>query len=159
VAALLQFAYSLSRSGARVEVFCFGTRLTRITNALRDADADAALERAALRVVDWDGGTRIGASLQSFLRGWGKQGFVRGSVVVICSDGLERGDPDVLAAQMQRRARLASTIVWVNPLKGDPGYAPAVRGMRAALPAIDHLVAGHSLASLERLAELLRSLR
>jgi uncharacterized protein with von Willebrand factor type A (vWA) domain len=80
-------------------------------------------------------------------------------VVVICSDGLERGDPDLLAAQMRRLARLASTIVWVNPLKGDPGYAPVVRGMRAALPSIDHLVAGDSLGSLERLAELLRTLR
>ena len=157
--ALLQFAHSLSRSGSRVEVFCFGTRLTRVTNVLRDPDPDAALERAAARVTDWDGGTRIGASLNAFLRGWSRHGFVRGAVVVICSDGLERGDPDLLAAQMRRLARLASTIVWVNPLKGDPGYAPVVRGMRAALPSIDHLVAGDSLGSLERLADLLRTLR
>jgi uncharacterized protein with von Willebrand factor type A (vWA) domain len=150
--ALLQFAHSLARSGGRVEVFCFGTRLTRVTEALRDRDPDAALARAAARVLDWDGGTRIGASLRELVRAWGRQSFLRGAVVLICSDGLERGDPALLAEQMARLRRLVHRIVWVNPLKGDPDFEPASRGMRAALPYVDDLVAGDTLDSLERLA-------
>jgi uncharacterized protein len=155
--ALLQFAHSAA-TGTRVEVFCFGTRLTRITEALRSRDADRALGEAAEAVVDWEGGTRIGDSLREFVAGWGRHGLARGAVVVICSDGLERGDPEVLAAQMGRLSRLAHRVVWVNPLKGDPAYEPLARGMRAALPHVDVFVSGHDLASLEALTELIPSL-
>jgi uncharacterized protein len=157
--ALLQLAHSASSSpGAPTEVFCFGTRLTRITRQLRQRDPDRALAQAAEAVVDWEGGTRIGESLGAFTRGWGRPGMARGAVVVICSDGLERGDPAVLATEMARLARLAHRIVWVNPLKGDPRYEPLARGMRAALPFVDVFVSGHDLSSLEGLAALLPEL-
>ena len=155
--ALLQFAHSATM-GARVEVFCFGTRLTRITRSLRRRDPDLAIGEAAEAVVDWDGGTRIGDSIRQFLVGWGRQGMARGAVVVICSDGLERGDPAFLAAEMARLSRLAHRVVWVNPLKGDPSYQPLAGGMRAALPHVDVFVSGHDLASLEALAGLIPSL-
>jgi uncharacterized protein len=155
--ALLQFAHSAA-TGPRVEVFCFGTRLTRITGSLRRRDPDRALEEAAEAVVDWDGGTRIGDSVGRFLAGWGRHGMARGAVVIICSDGLERGDPVALAAQMARLSRLAHRVVWVNPLKGDPSYEPLAGGMRAALPFVDVFVSGHDLASLEALAELIPSM-
>jgi uncharacterized protein len=157
--ALLQFAYSAARGGRSVEAFCFATRLTRITETLRHADPDAALARASERVVDWDGGTRIGESLAEFRRTWGQRGLARGGVVVICSDGLERGDPAVLAGEMRRLRRLSHRIVWVNPLKGDPAYEPLARGMRAALPHVDVFLAGHDLSSLEKLSGLLPALR
>ncbi len=157
--ALLQFAHSAAAPAVgRTEVFCFGTRLTRITGELRTRQADAALARAAEAVVDWEGGTRIGASLRTFIRDWGRRGMARGALVVICSDGLERDDPALLGAQMARLARLAHRIVWVNPLKGDPRYQPLAGGMRAALPSVDVLVSGSDLASLEALADLLRTL-
>jgi uncharacterized protein len=149
---LLLFAYGLARAGTPVEVFCFGTRLTRITPALRTADPDVALERAAAAVVDWDGGTRIGESLRDFVRSWGRQSYVRRSLLLICSDGLERGDPAVLGEQMARLSRLVHRVMWVNPLKGDPEFRPVSRGMRAALPYIDELVAGDTLGSLAGLA-------
>jgi uncharacterized protein len=149
---LLLFAYGLARAGTPVEVFCFGTRLTRITPALRTTDPDVALERAAAAVVDWDGGTRIGESLRDFVRSWGRQSYVRRSLLLICSDGLERGDPAVLGEQMARLSRLVHRVMWVNPLKGDPEFRPVSRGMRAALPYIDELVAGDTLGSLAGLA-------
>jgi uncharacterized protein with von Willebrand factor type A (vWA) domain len=149
---LLLFAHGLLRAGAPVEVFCFGTRLTRITPALRTTDPVVALERAAAAVVDWDGGTRIGESLREFVRRWGRQGYVRRSLVLLCSDGLERGDPALLGEQMARLSRLVHRIIWVNPLKGDPEFRPVSRGMRAALPHIDELVAGDTLGSLTGLA-------
>jgi uncharacterized protein with von Willebrand factor type A (vWA) domain len=150
--AMLHFAYGLARAGTPVEVFCFGTRLTRITEALRNRDPDVAMEQATAVVVDWDGGTRIGESLRHFVRTWGRQGFVRQSVVLICSDGLERGDPAVLGEQMDRLSRLTHRVIWVNPLKGDPEFQPVSRGMRAVLPYIDELVAGDTFESLTRLA-------
>lgn len=156
--ALLQFAFTARRQAGDVEVFCFGTRLTRVTDELGDRDVDRALAGAAARVVDWDGGTRIGASLAQMNRIHGRRGLLRGAVVVVCSDGLERGDPEVLAAEMQRLARFAHRIVWVNPLKADPGFQPIQRGMRAALPHVDRLVSGHDLASLEELAKVLGKL-
>lgn len=156
--ALLQFAYSAASRSAKVEVFCFGTRLTRITDELRHRDPDDALDRAAGAVADWQGGTRIGESIGAFVRGWGRRGLARGAVVVICSDGLDRGDPATLPAEMARLRRLAHRVVWVNPLKGDPRYEPLARGMRAALPHVDLFVSGHDLASLESLASLLPAL-
>ena len=153
--ALLQFGYAAVRAGQRVEVLCFGTRLTRLTRALRRAEPDEALREVASRVVDWEGGTRIGASLKELLDRYGQQAWMRGSVVVLCSDGLERGDPALLSGQMARLGRLAHRLVWVNPLKGSPRYQPLARGMAAALPHVDSFLPGHNLQSLEALCEVL----
>ena len=156
---LLQFAYSTRRAASRVEVFCFGTRLTRITKALERRRPDDALDDAAKLVFDWEGGTRIGDSLDAFVRGWGRRGVSRGAIVVICSDGLDRGDPAVLAGAMERLARLSHRIVWMNPHKGDDGdFRPSTLGMMVAAPHVDLLLSGHDLASLEELAELLPEL-
>jgi uncharacterized protein with von Willebrand factor type A (vWA) domain len=153
--ALLQFAHAVARGVQQVEVFCFGTRLTRLTDALRRRDPALALDTATATVLDWDGGTRIGDSLRDFNRAWGWRNVVRGAIVVVCSDGLERGDPNVLASQMARLSRFAHRIVWVNRLKGDTRYQPLAGGMQPALPFVDLLVPGHNLASLEALASLL----
>ena len=156
---LLQFAYSAKRATARVEVFCFGTRLTRITRALDHRKPDDALERAAGVVFDWEGGTRIGASLDAFVRDWGRRGLCRGGIVVICSDGLDRGDPEMLARAMERLRRLSYRVVWMNPHKGnDPHFRPSTLGMLAAAPSIDLILSGHDLSSLEELATLLPTL-
>ncbi len=156
---LLQFAHSAKRSAGRVEVFCFGTRLTRVTGAMECRRPDEALERAARAAFDWDGGTRIGDSLDAFVRGWARRGLCRGGIVVICSDGLDRGDPAVLAAAMERLSRLSHRLVWLNPHKGDdPAFRPSTLGMMVAAPHIDLLLSGHDLASLEALATLLPGL-
>ena len=161
---LLQFAHTArhAASGApagRVEVFCFGSRLTRITRELTHTRVDAALEEAARTVADWDGGTRIGRSLEDLVRKWGRGGLCRGGVVVICSDGLDRGDPEVLALAMERLARLCHRIVWLNPHKGDDrDFRPSTLGMMVAAPHIDLLLSGHDLASLEELAGTLPAL-
>jgi len=156
---LLQFAYSAKRAATRVEAFCFGTRLTRITKALDHRKPDEALARAATAVFDWEGGTRIGDSLEKFVKDWGRRGLCRGGIVVICSDGLDRGDPDVLAAAMERLARLSYRVVWMNPHKGDNrDFRPSTLGMMVAAPHVDLLLSGHDLRSLEELAALLPSL-
>ena len=156
---LLQFAHTASQAAARVEVFCFGTRLTRITRELAHQRVDEALEEAARTVVDWDGGTRIGQSLDTFVRKWARGGLCRGGVVVICSDGLDRGDPEVLAKAMERLDRLCHRIVWLNPHKGDNrDFRPSTLGMMVAAPHIDLLLSGHDLASLEELAGTLPTL-
>jgi uncharacterized protein len=157
---LLQFAYSARRASDRVEVFCFGTRLTRITRALDRRRADEAMAQAAQEVFDWDGGTRIGDSLDEFVRRWGRRGTSRGAIVVICSDGLDRGDPAVLAHAMERLARLSHRIVWMNPHKGDdPEFRPTSLGMLVAAPHVDVVVSGHNLRSLEQFAAMLPELR
>jgi hypothetical protein len=157
---LLQFAYSARRAAAKVEVFCFGTRLTRVTRALDRRRPDDALELAAQTVFDWEGGTRIGACLDAFVKDWGRRGLCRGGIVVICSDGLDRGDPGVLAAAMERLARLSYRVVWMNPHKGsDPHFRPTTLGMLAAAPSIDLILSGHDLSSLEELATLLPALK
>jgi len=155
---LLQFAWSARRGDAPVEVFCFGTRLTRVTGALARRDIDEAIARAAEDVADWDGGTRIGESVHTYLHAYARRAGCRGAVVVLCSDGLERGDPELLAAQLARLRRLSRRVVWVNPLAGGSGYQPTARGMAAALPHIDALVAGHSLAGLENLSRVVSEL-
>lgn len=152
--ALLRFAHAAVASGRRVETFALGTRLTRLTRALTSRDPDEAMTRAAQAVEDWSGGTRLGDGLRTFNDQWGVRGLARGAVVVILSDGWERDDPAVLAEQMARLQRVAHRIVWVNPLKATDGYAPLARGMAAALPYVDDFVEGHSLDSLEVLAEL-----
>ncbi len=156
---LLQFAFSAKRATARVEVFCFGTRLTRITKALDRRRVDDAMEQAARAVFDWEGGTRIGASLDTFVRDWGRRGVCRGGIVVICSDGLDRGDPQVLATAMERLERLSHRVVWMNPHKGDKrDFRPSTLGMMVAAPHIDLLLSGHNLRSLEELAAMLPDL-
>ena len=152
--ALLRFLHAAVAGGSRVEAFAIGTRLTRLTRQLSARDPDAALRQAATAVVDWSGGTRLGAGVRAFNDRWGVRGLARGAVVVILSDGWDRGDPDLLAAEMARLRRVAHRVVWVNPLKASPGYAPLARGMAAALPYVDDFVEGHSVASLENLVEV-----
>jgi uncharacterized protein len=142
-------------AGRQVEVFCFGTRLTRVTRTLRTKDPDRAMHEIGRTVADWEGGTRIGESLKSLLDGWSQRAGLRGAVVVLCSDGLERGDPELLRAQMARLGRLAHKVVWVNPLKGSPRYEPLARGMAAALPSVDVFLSGHNLDSLSELSRTL----
>jgi uncharacterized protein with von Willebrand factor type A (vWA) domain len=157
--ALMQFGFAAMRAGRRVEVFCFGTRLTRVTRALARSEPDEALRQVAAAVVDWNGGTRIGASLKELLDRWSQHVAMRGAVVVLCSDGLERGEPALLAAQVARLSRLAHRLIWVNPLKGSPRYEPLARGMAAALPYVDVFLAGHNLESLESLCRVLEDAR
>ena len=157
--ALMQFGFAAMRAGRRVEVFCFGTRLTRVTRALARSEPDDALRQVAAAVVDWNGGTRIGASLKELLDRWSQHVAMRGAVVVLCSDGLERGDPALLAAQVARLSRLSHRLIWVNPLKGSPRYEPLARGMAAALPYVDVFLAGHNLESLESLCGVLEGAR
>jgi uncharacterized protein len=149
---LIEFAHAAVRAGRRVEVFCFGTRLTRVTRILRARDPGEALAAVGAAVTDWEGGTRIGASLKELLDRWAPRSALRGSVVILCSDGLERGDPELLARQMRRLARLAHRVIWLNPLKGSPRYEPLARGMAASLPFVDVFLPGHNLESLEALA-------
>lgn len=157
---LLQFAYSARRASTRVEVFCFGTRLTRITPALERRSPDQALDRAARAVFDWEGGTRIGESIESFVKQWGRRGMSRGSIVIICSDGLDRGDPAVLEAAMERLSLLSHKIVWVNPHIGsETDYQPTTLGMMVAEPFIDLIMSGRDLAGLEEIAERIPALR
>jgi uncharacterized protein len=152
--ALLRFLHAAVVGHGRVEAFTIGTRLTRITKELRSRDPDAALAAASRAVRDWSGGTRLGETLREFLDTWGQRGMARGSIVVVMSDGWDRGDPGILGLQMQRLHRLAHRVVWVNPLKATPGYAPLASGMAAALPYVDEFIEGHSLASLEELARV-----
>ena len=152
--ALLRFMHAAVAGRRRVEAFAMGTRLTRLTRELSSRDPDQALRSAGVAVADWSGGTRLGDSLRAYNDGWGMRGMSRGAVVVILSDGWERGDPTVIADQMARLSRVAYRVVWVNPLKASPGYAPLARGMAAALPYIDELVDGHNLNALEELVEI-----
>ena len=150
---LLQFAYSARRANAKVDVFCFGTRLSRITRALDRRNPDDAMRIAGESVLDWDGGTRIGDSLRQFTKEARRSRLGRGAIVVICSDGLDRGEPQALAESMETLSRIAHRVLWVNPHKGDAvEYVPASLGMIVANPYIDEVHSGHNLASLERLA-------
>ncbi len=157
--AFLRFMHAAMVGRQRVEAFTLGTRLTRVTRELSHRDPDKALSRASQQVADWSGGTRIGECLRAFNDRWGVRGLARGAIVVVLSDGWDRGNPDVLAEQMQRLGRVAHRIVWVNPLKVTPGYAPLARGMAAALPHVDAFVEGHSLEALEQLAEVIHDAR
>ncbi|HEX5945858.1 MAG TPA: VWA domain-containing protein [Acidimicrobiales bacterium] len=154
--ALARFAHAAvaARRRGRVEVFALGTRVTRITRELTTHDPDRALARATAAVADWSGGTRLGEGMRRFNDLWGVRGLARGAVVVILSDGWDRGDPAVLGEELARLRRVAHRVVWVNPLKASPGYAPLAGGMAAALPHVDEFVEGHSVASLEALAEV-----
>ncbi|GAB2488190.1 vWA domain-containing protein [Jatrophihabitans fulvus] len=155
---LLRFAHAAVRvAPANTEVFTIGTRLTRITRPLRLRDPDQALRAAGAAIPDWSGGTRIGEALRAFLDLWGQRGTARRAVVVLASDGWERGDASLLGEQSARLQRLAHTFVWVNPHRGKDGFAPVTAGMSAALPHLDQLVAGHTLEALEDLADVIAS--
>ena len=153
--AFLRFMHAAMVGRQRVEAFTLGTRLTRITRELSHRDPDKALARTSQQVADWSGGTRIGECLRMFNDRWGVRGLARGAIVVVLSDGWDRGNPEVLGEQMQRLSRVAHRVVWVNPLKVTPGYAPLARGMAAALPHVDAFVEGHSLEALEHLAAVI----
>jgi uncharacterized protein len=150
--ALLLFVHAVVGAGPGVEAFAFGTRLQRLTPALRARDPGAALARAMEDSAAWGSGTRIGASVREFNETYGRRALSRGAVVVIVSDGWERDDPALLAHELARLSRAAYAVVWVNPLKGKPGYEPLSGGMRAALPFVDRFLPGHNLRSLEELA-------
>lgn len=153
--AFLRFMHAAMVGRQRVEAFTLGTRLTRITRELSHRDPDKALARTSQQVADWSGGTRIGECLRAFNDRWGVRGLARGAIVVVLSDGWDRGNPALLAEQMRRIQRVAHRVVWVNPLKVTPGYAPLARGMAAALPHVDAFVEGHSLDALEQLARVI----
>ena len=155
--ALLRFTHAAVAARRRVEVFAMGTRLTRLTRELATHDPDAALASAAEAVMDWSGGTRLGDALAEFNTRWGIPGMARGAVVVVLSDGWDRGDPEAISEQMTRLQRAAHRLIWVNPLKATPDYAPLARGMAAALPHVDHFVSGHSFNALRELAEIICS--
>jgi uncharacterized protein len=155
--ALLRLAHRFTGSTtgtARVEVFTVGTRLTRVTPAMRMRDPERAIVAAGETVPDWSGGTRLGETLRMFLDRWGQRGLARGAVVVVFSDGWERGDADLLGEQMRRLHHIAHRVVWVNPHVGKDGYLPVQQGIVAALPYVDDLVAGHSLATFADLIEV-----
>jgi uncharacterized protein with von Willebrand factor type A (vWA) domain len=154
--ALVRFAHAAVRSGGRTtEVFSVGTRLTRLTRELRHRDPDTAITAVSAAIPDWSGGTRLGAELKEFLDRFGRRGMARGAIVVIASDGWERGDAGLLGEQMAHLHRLAHRVVWANPHKARPGYQPLTAGMAAALPYVDDFMAGHSLGALEELAALI----
>jgi uncharacterized protein with von Willebrand factor type A (vWA) domain len=155
--ALLRFAHAAVVGRRSVEAFALGTRLTRLTRALSTHDPDEGLQRVMDAVLDWSGGTRLGDGLRRFNDDWGTRGMARGAVVVLLSDGWDRGDPAQLADEMRRLRRVAHRIVWVNPLKATPGYAPLARGMAAALPHVDEFVEGHSIAALQDLVRVIAS--
>src|SRR4051812_18727845 len=159
--ALLRFAHAASHRlrGPSTEVFTLGTRLTRVTREMAHRDSDAAILGVADAIPDWSGGTRLGELLKRFLDEWGQRGLARGAVVVVLSDGWERGDAATLGEQMARLHRLAHRVVWANPRAGRPGYAPLAAGMAAALPSVDDFVSGHSLAALEHLASVVAGAR
>ena len=145
--ALLRLAHHLSRGETAVETFTLGTRVTHITRALQHPDADRAIIAAGELIPDWSGGTRLADGMRHFLTRWGRRGMARGAIVVIASDGWERGDPGELARQLRLLGRLAHRIIWVNPHRGRAGYQPVQRGIVAVLPHCDAFVAGHSLAA------------
>lgn len=142
-------------AGSRVETFSLGTRLTSLSRAMRRQDPERALAMAGEAVPDWSGGTRLGETLEAFVDRWGQRGMARGAVVVVFSDGWERGDAGLLAAQMVRLHRIAHRVIWVNPHRGKEGYEPIQGGVLAVLPHVDDFVAGHSLASFAEVLELI----
>lgn len=157
--ALLRLAHRFTQAGIEqggvVETFTVGTRLTHLTRAMRIRDSERALVAAGETVPDWSGGTRLGETLRFFLDRWGQRGMARGAVVVVFSDGWERGDPTLLGEQMARLRRVAHRVVWVNPHRGKAGYEPVQQGVLAALPHCDDFVAGHSLATFAELSEVI----
>jgi uncharacterized protein with von Willebrand factor type A (vWA) domain len=156
---LLHFMHSVETSMQRVEVFVFGTRLTRITRALRKRDPDSAVAAVAHEVQDWAGGTRIGEALHHFNHVWARRVLGHGAVVLVISDGWDRGDPEMLTAEMARLQRASYRLIWLNPLLGSTNYRPLTQGIQAALPWVDDFLPVHNLASLEDLAGILNEIQ
>jgi uncharacterized protein with von Willebrand factor type A (vWA) domain len=153
---LLRFVQALARENeVRTESFVFGTRLTRVTRVMKDRDRDRALARVADTVTDWAGGTRIGESFRQFNHHWARRTLRTSGVVIVVSDGWDRGDPALVAAETARLRRNCHRLVWLNPLASSPGYQPLAAGMKAAFPYIDDFLPAGTLASLERLGEVL----
>lgn len=148
--ALLRLAHRVAIGTRNTEIFTLGTRLTHVTRALKTQEPSTALDQVGRAVPDWSGGTRLGEAVGAFNRRWGRAGMARGSVVIVASDGLERGDAALLGVEIETLHRLAKTIIWINPHRGKIGYEPVQGGMAAALPHIDHLVAGHSLEAFQQ---------
>jgi uncharacterized protein with von Willebrand factor type A (vWA) domain len=155
---LLSFVYALARTHDRVEAFLFATRLTRITPLLSGRGLDRVVSDVAREVPDWAGGTRIGETLDTFNRRWARRVLGRGAVVLLISDGWDRGDPALLATTMARLRRSCHRVIWLNPRLGSPSYQPLTRGMQAALPYVDDHLPVHDLASLASLADRLTAL-
>jgi uncharacterized protein with von Willebrand factor type A (vWA) domain len=155
---LLQFVHTITADYPHVESFVFGTRLTRITRQLRHRDIDEAVESVTRQVVDWSGGTRIGEAVREFNFRWGRRVLGRGPVVLLISDGWDRGDPEMLSREMDRLQRSCHRLIWLNPLLGSPGYEPLTLGMQAALPYVDDFLPVHNLVSLEQLGAKLASI-
>jgi uncharacterized protein with von Willebrand factor type A (vWA) domain len=156
---LLQFCYSVTRGLKEAECFVFGTRLSRITPQLQVKNIDRAIAEAGRAVVDWSGGTRIGESLHTFNRHWGRRVLRRGAIVLLISDGWERGDVSLLKREMRYLQHRCYRLIWLNPLLGQESYQPRVEGMAVALPFIDDFLPIHNLQSLEALGEHLARLR
>jgi uncharacterized protein len=155
---LIQFVHTVSSGLRDVETFVFGTRLTRITRQLRHRDIDDAVTEVSKHVLDWSGGTRIGDAVKEFNYRWGRRVLGRGPVVLLISDGWDRGEPEILSREMDRLQRSCHRLIWLNPLLGSPGYEPLTLGMQAALPYVDDFLPVHNLASLEQLGEKLSAL-
>jgi uncharacterized protein len=157
---LLRFVQALgAASDVRTESFVFGTRLTRVTRLLRDRDRDRALARVADSVTDWAGGTRIGESFREFNLHWARRTLRSSGVVIVVSDGWDRGDPRLVAVETARLRRSCHRLIWLNPLAGTPGYRPLAAGMAAAYPFVDDFLAAGTVESLERLGEILTGTR
>ncbi len=155
---LLHFMHSLAGGMGRIEAFLFATRLTRITRELSNRRADEAVSKISRSVSDWSGGTRIGESLRAFNVAWARRSLAHGAVVLIISDGWDRGEPELLRAEISRLRRTCFRLIWLSPLAGSPGYQPLTRGMLAALPFVDDFLPAHNLNSLEALATHLNTL-
>lgn len=155
---LLQFLYVLGRDLRAVEVFAFGTRLTRLTSHFQQRNIEAALAEAAQAIPDWGGGTRIGESLKAFNYDWGRRVLSRGAIVLIISDGWDRGEIPLLEREIARLQRSCHRLLWLNPLLGSSRYQPINAGMRAVLPRVDDFLPVHNLSSLEQLGEALQRL-
>ena len=151
--AYLQFAYATKRARKSTEVFTIGTRLTRVTRSLCESNVERAINLALREIPDWSGGTRLGSQLRSFIRDFGARSIARGAIVVIASDGWERGDVQMLGEGVAHLSRLAKRIIWVNPHLHRPGFAPLTAGMEIALPHLDRLVSGHSFNSFDDLCD------
>jgi uncharacterized protein with von Willebrand factor type A (vWA) domain len=147
--AMLRLAHVLAQGTAPIEVFAMGTRLTRLTRRLATRDANLALSSATAAIPDYSGGTRLGEALGEFNSSFGVRGAARGATVVICSDGIDRGSPELISSEMARLSRVAHRIIWVNPLAASPGYEPLARGMAAAMPFIDRFLPGDTTGALD----------
>jgi uncharacterized protein with von Willebrand factor type A (vWA) domain len=154
---LLRFSHALARSEIRTEAFVFGTRLTRITPQMRHRDPDEALRRVSSAVGDWSGGTRIGGAFREFNQRWARRVLRTSGIVIVVSDGWDRGDASVVGTETARLRRNCHRLIWLNPLAGSAGYRPLAAGMAAAYPHLDVFLPAHDLASLDQLARLLAS--